>query len=258
MRRELVIVERAEQLAVAAADLVERASAEALHARGRFTLVLSGGHTPEQTYSLLTAPDRVARMAWSETYFFFGDERFVPHDDPRSNFAMARRALFAQAPIAEDHIFAIPTDLPDPAAGAAAYARRVADFFGVSQSAPPPSFDLVLLGLGDDGHTASLFPGARALAEEQAWVTWSPPGVLPPPLDRVTMTFPLLNAARQVAFLVSGANKSQAVRDVLAGHAQTNERPAAGIRPQLGKLTWLVDKAAASLLSDQPPGQQSG
>jgi len=249
MSPEIVVVEDADRLAAATADLIERTSTAAVKARDRFTLVLAGGHTPEKAYSQLLAPERAARIAWSKIYFFFGDERFVPQNDPRSNYAMAHRALFAQAPVGADHIVPIPTDLASPATSAAAYARQLAAFFGSAQNAAPPAFDLVLLGLGDDGHTASLFPGAAALGEGQAWVTWSSPGILPPPVNRVTLTFPVLNAARHVAFLVSGANKAQPVRDVLERHATINERPAAGVRPEHGTLTWLLDEPAAQLLS---------
>jgi 6-phosphogluconolactonase len=112
-----------------------------------------------------------------------------------------------------------------------------------------PRFDLILLGLGEDGHTASLFPGAAALQVEDAWVTWSPPGVLPPAVDRITLGFPVLNAARQVAFLVAGARKAAALHDVLEGGADRDRRPAAGVQPRDGTLTWFVDQDAAKLLT---------
>jgi 6-phosphogluconolactonase len=248
MNREIRIAKDADELAALAADLIQRAATTAVAQRGRFTLVLAGGHTPEKAYSLLVTAPASVQIPWSKTYFFFGDERFVPHDDSRSNFAMARRALLAQAPIAADHALSIPTNLATPADSAAAYANDLARFFGVPLSAAPPAFDLVLLGLGDDGHTASLFPRAAALAEQRAWVISSPPGVLPPPVDRVTLTFPVLNAARHVVFLVSGTNKAEPVRDVLGGQATIADRPAAGVQPQNGRVTWLLDEAAAELL----------
>ncbi|MBI2826840.1 MAG: 6-phosphogluconolactonase [Planctomycetia bacterium] len=236
-------------LASAAADLIVREAADAVRSRGRFTLVLAGGHTPEQTYALLADGEGGRRLDWSTTWLFFGDERFVPQGDPRSNYALARRALLDRASVPPDHVAAIDTTADSPAAGAAAYAQRLAAFFAQPLDGQPPVFDLILLGLGDDGHTASLFPGAAALGERHAWVTWSPPGTLPPPVDRVTMTFPLLNAARHVVFLVSGTNKAEPLRDVLDGHATVERRPAAGIRPAAGDVTWLVDDAAASMLS---------
>jgi 6-phosphogluconolactonase len=161
---------------------------------------------------------------------------------------MARRALFEPATVPSERIHPIPTDAAHPAASAAAYAQTLAVFFGQPSNGPPPCFDLILLGLGDDGHTASLFPGAAALREERAWVTSSPPGVLPPPVDRVTLTFPVLNAARHVLFLVAGGNKAAAVRDILQGSPSTEPLPAARVTPGVGRLTWLIDEAAAGLL----------
>ncbi len=173
---------------------------EAVRERGRFTLVLAGGSTPEKTYRLLAEPAQAAMVAWPKTFVFFGDERFVPPDDPRSNFGMARSALLAHVPIPAGQVFPVPTDRPTAAEAAAAYTRRLGEVFAAAPRGPPPRFDLILLGLGEDGHTASLFPGAAALAVRDTWVTWSPPGTLPPPVDRVTMTYPVLNAARQVLF----------------------------------------------------------
>ncbi len=173
-------------------------------------------------------------------------------------------------PVPESHVFPIPTDEPSAAAAAARYAAELASLCrrgilprccaetppvssaGKRQDAAstnPPRFDLILLGLGEDGHTASLFPGAAALEVEDAWVTWSPPGTLPPAVDRITMTYPVLNAARHVAFLVAGEKKAAALYDVLEGQADRNRRPAAGIQPRDGTLTWFVDQDAAKLLS---------
>ena len=157
-----------------------------------------------------------AAVDWSKTFLFFGDERFVPPDDDRSNYKMVRQSLLQNASIAADHVFAIPTNWSSPQQAAEEYARTLKTFFG---GVGWPEFDLVLLGLGDDGHTASLFPGAAALRVTDRWVTSSPPGVLPPPVDRVTLTFPVFNAARQVMFLVSDENKAQAVADIYQGRA---------------------------------------
>jgi 6-phosphogluconolactonase len=233
----------AEQLAGRAADRILAAAGDAIRARGRFTLALSGGSTPEKTYTLLSSPPYATRLDWSRVYLFFGDERFVPHDDPRSNYHLANRSLISRAPIDDDHVFAIPTDTSSPSESAARYAQTMASFFGVAADGPPPAFDLILLGLGDDGHTASLFPGKPALDEMKAWVTASPPGVLPPPVDRVTFTFPLINAARAVLFLVAGAGKAAVVKQVLEG----GPAPAASVRPA-GSLTWMLDEAAAGAL----------
>jgi 6-phosphogluconolactonase len=242
------VCEDAEKLAEQAAEMIREAAADSIQQRGRFTLVLAGGSTPEKTYTLLAKPDEVAKVDWGRTYLFFGDERLVPHDDPRSNFGMAQRALLAHVPVPPGQVFPIPTDKGTAAECAASYADTLSRVFQVPAGAFP-TFDLILLGLGDDGHTASLFPGRSALTVADAWVTSSLPGVLPPPVERVTMTFPVLNAARQVAFLVSGDKKAAVLQEVLEGGATLEKYPAAGVRPANGTLTWLMDRAAARLLS---------
>jgi 6-phosphogluconolactonase len=246
----LQICKDAEALAARAADFIAGCAREAIRQRGRCTLVLSGGATPEKTHGLLAQPLRMAAGDWRKTHIFFGDERFVPPEDARSNFGMARRTLLARVPVPLSQVFPIPTDHKSAAESAAAYAGELARFFQ-SEAAHnvPPRFDLILLGLGKDGHTASLFPGSPALNVEDAWVAWSPPGVLPPPVDRITLTYPVLNAARHVAFLVAGENKAAALRDVLEGYATRDIRPAAGVRPTNGTIAWFVDEGAARLSS---------
>jgi 6-phosphogluconolactonase len=246
----LVICSNLEALAQAAADFVVGCAREAIHERGRFVLALAGGSTPERMYDTLAWPDRAAGIDWPTTYVFMGDERMVPPDDPRSNYGMARRSLLAGVPLPPQNVFPIPTQGLTAAEAAAGYAVTLARFFGADAGGPsPPRFDLILLGLGEDGHTASLFPGAAALGMEDAWVTWSPPGTLPPPVDRVTMTYPVFNTARHVAFLAAGAKKAAVLRDLLEGHVTREKCPAAGIRPADGTVTWFVDGDAASLLA---------
>ncbi len=230
-----------EQLALMAAMRILLLGSEAIKQRGRFRLALAGGSTPERTYALLAEPEQAKRLDWSKVDVFFGDERMVPADDPRSNYGMARRTLLDHVPAA--NVYPIPTD-GDPPSCADGYARTLAEVFAVPPDGPPPRFDLILLGLGDDGHTASLFPGAAALQEARLWVTWSAPGTLPPPVDRVTLTFPTLNAARDVLFLVAGLNKATAVHDVFAG-APVSRRPAGGVRTTDGIVTWFLDEQAA-------------
>ena len=250
MKGKLTTYENSEELAAGAAERICRAAAESTAARGRFTLCLSGGSTPRRTYTFLARRQGYAAVDWSKTFLFFGDERFLPPDDERSNYHLVRESLLQNAPIAADHVFAIPTHGSGPQQAADEYSRTLKAFFGGGGAWP--EFDLVLLGLGDDGHTASLFPGAAALRATDCWATASPPGVLPPPVDRVTLTFPVFNAARQVMFLVSGANKAQAFAEVYQGRASVEQRPAAGIRPASGRTVWLVDRAAAGALSDRP------
>ncbi len=244
-RTELVICESPEKLAAGAAERISRAAAESIAARGQFTLCLTGGSTPRKAYTVLARQQGSAAVDWSRTFLFFGDERFVPPNDQRSNYNMARESLLQNARIPADHVFAIPTQVPSPQQAAEEYANTLKTFFG---DVAWPEFDLVLLGLGDDGHTASLFPGAAALRVADRWATSSPPGVLPPPVDRVTLTFPWFNAARQVMFLVSGAKKAAALVDVYEGRVSVEQRPAVGIRPAHGRLVWLVDHAASGSL----------
>ena len=243
----LRVFEGADALADAAADRIIHTAQDAIDARGRFLLVLAGGATPEMTYQRLAR--RPAAVDWSRTYIFFGDERFVPADDPRSNFAMARRTLLAWAPIPPSQVFPVPTDRPTVDAAARAYAEQLREFFGPEASGGPPRFDLILLGLGEDGHTASLFPGSPALDVQTQWATWSAPGILPPPVDRVTLTYPVLNAARQVVFLVAGERKASVLREILEDAVSPASRPAAGIRPADGEPNWFVDREASQRLS---------
>jgi 6-phosphogluconolactonase len=248
---QFIVCPDMEALAQAAAERIAQAAACSIAERGLFTIALAGGSTPKRTYAELAAGNVSPSVDWSRTYLFFGDERCVPLDDERSNYRMARESLIEPAHVAADHVFPVPTDSGDARQAAGAYAAVLADFFGLAPGAMPV-FDLVLLGLGDDGHTASLFPGARALAVVDTPVTSSPSGVLPPPVDRVTLTFPAINAARQVMFLVAGAGKAEALRDVWQGHVTPVERPAVGVQPTGGQLIWLVDQAAASLCKPKP------
>jgi 6-phosphogluconolactonase len=251
-RHELKVYRDADQLAAKAAVRIAAAAAESIRHRGRFTLVLAGGSTPRKTYGLLAQGDGETSIDWSRVFLFFGDERHVARDDPRSNYRMVYESLLSIAPIATEQILPVPVERANAEQCADDYAAALVKFFALP-SGSVPIFDLILLGLGDDGHTASLFPGAGALRVIDRIATWSPPGVLPPPVDRITLTYPALNAARQVMFLVSGANKAEALRDILEGNATLEARPAAGIRPESGRLVWLVDQSAAGLLSTGPP-----
>ncbi len=244
---ELKICADAEELAAKSAIAIARTAAECIRARGAFTLVLSGGATPKRTYELLARGEGEYSIDWSRVFLFFGDERFVPHDDPRSNYRLVHDALLSVAPIPSEQVLAVDTSLATPAISAADYTARISKFFAQPRGAIP-AFDLILLGLGDDGHTASLFPGAAALDVDDRIATWSAPGVLPPPVDRITLTFPVLNAAHQVLFLVTGASKATVLRTVLAGDANREAFPAAGIQPTTGRVSWLVDRAAATPL----------
>jgi 6-phosphogluconolactonase len=244
-QRTLEILPTPDALAERAAELFLDLAQAAIAQRGRFTVALAGGSTPEKMYKLLARPEVAGRLAWKSCVALFGDERFVAHDDPRSNYGMARRALLEHVPIPEANVFPVPFALTTAADEAVAYESRIAPLL--------TDLDLLLLGLGDDGHTLSLFPGKPAL-DATTLVTWSPPGVLPPPVDRITLTYRAANMARRAVFLVSGAGKSAILPKVLADDADPRQYPAVGIRPTSGSVTWLVDAEAARMLAPGEPG----
>jgi 6-phosphogluconolactonase len=245
----LTIARDAEDLAARAAGRFLEVAGEAIRRDGRFTAALAGGSTPEKLYTLVAQPENAGRVEWRQSALFLGDERFVPLDDPRSNYALIRRTLLAEATVPADQVFPVPVHLATADEAAAAYGETLAAVFGVADRRLPPRFDLILLGLGDDGHTASLFPHAPSLAVSDRWVVSSPPGTLPPPVDRITLTYPVLNAARRVIFLVSGEKKAAVLQELLEGQPRPETRPAAGVRPVDGTVEWLVDEAAASGLT---------
>ncbi len=223
--------------AAVARHVAEWLTERALATPGRFVLGLSGGSTPKALYTLLASEPFKTRFPWQRTHVFIGDERFVPPDHPDSNEGMARQALLNHVPLPPEQIYTWPTDTT-PEDGAARYARTLREFYGADTLDPArPLFDVNLLGLGEDGHTASLFPGVAALQERSAW-TAAVIGAKPEP--RLTLTYPVLNSARVVAFMVAGAGKKSILERALA---HDTALPAVGVRP-LGDLVWFVDKAA--------------
>ena len=231
-----------------AADFIAGAAVQAIEARGRFTLALSGGHTPRPVYArLATAPYR-DRIDWSKVEVFFGDERCVRPDDPQSNYLMVKTALFDEVPLPEANIHRIRGE-EDPEQAAAAYAQELQRTFGGEAAAggsPMEGFDLILLGMGDNGHTASLFPGLAVITETVRWVMAQYVEVAG--MWRITLTPVVINAARQVAFLVSGANKAEMLRRVLEGPYQPVVLPSQIVKPTHGELHWLLDEPAAAKL----------
>jgi 6-phosphogluconolactonase len=229
----------------AAAEEVIRSATDAVAQRGRFTIALSGGSTPRNLYTLIAA-NASTTLPWDQMFFFWGDERHVPPDSPDSNYRMAKEALLSKVPIPAANIFPIPAENPDASAAAETYEQTLQKFFAVAPG-EFPRFDLILLGMGPDGHTASLFPETAALQEKSRLVVanW----VEKLGSSRITFTLPLLNAARCVAFLVSGADKAAALHEVLEGNAPAEKYPSRLVQPRDGKLIWFVDRAAASGLS---------
>jgi 6-phosphogluconolactonase len=230
----------AEELARGAAREFAARAEEAIEERGRFAVVLAGGSTPETMYGIL-ARDYINRIDWSKVYVFFGDERSVPPHHEDSNLKMASELLLDHVPVGNVH--RIRGELP-PEEAAEAYEEELRTFF---QTEDVPRFDLILLGLGADGHTASLFPWTAALEVHDRWVVANPVPRLG--TTRITLTLPVINAARAVIFLVAGEDKAEALREILEGDADPHAYPAKLIQPP-GGPEWMLDRSAASLLSE--------
>jgi len=232
----------------AAADEFTRAARQAVAERGRFCVALAGGTTPRGAYVLLAEDDArqpPQRLPWEKIHLFFGDERHVPPGDPESNYRMVREALLDHIAIPEPNIHRMEGELP-PQEAADAYQQLLRESFAL-RPGELPRFDLILLGMGPDGHTASLFPGSQALAETSRLVAanW-----IEKFHDfRLTLTFPVLNHAAEVLFLVSGASKAEMLRHVLEGEPAGAAYPAQRVRPDAGRLLWYADQAAAALLA---------
>ena len=230
-----------EALSQAAAALFVRQAQQATAARGRFGVALSGGHTPRRTYELLGQASWKDQAPWDRIHIFWGDERCVPPDDPRSNARLAREVWLDRVPISGSQVHPIECAAA-PAAAAARYEAQLREFF----AGGPPRLDLVFLGLGENGHTASLFPGAPVIHEQQRWAAAI--YVAEQDLYRITLTAPLFNQAALVVFLVTGAAKARVLKEVLYGGYDPGRLPAQLIRPESGELRWLVDEEAASEL----------
>lgn len=242
MSVSLIVCRDPDELATVAAEGVVGALGDARRREETFSLALSGGSTPLATYRKLAE----ASVDWSRVRLLFGDERFVPRDDPESNYRSAREHLIDPAEVPASSVFPVPTDLPTADASARAYEATLQGLLGSS-----PRLDLALLGLGEDGHTASLFPGSTTL-ESRRWVVAASPGTLPPHVERVTLTLRALDAARHVLFLVQGAEKADVLRQVLEPEEGRPTLPAAQVLPSDGDVVWLVDRDAAQLLHRTP------
>jgi 6-phosphogluconolactonase len=210
----------------------------ALAAPGVFRVSLSGGSTPKALYERLASRPFVERFPWERVHWYWGDERFVPYDHPDSNFRMTREAMLSKAPIPPENIHPVPTD-GDPDAAAARYQQTLQSAYGAAVLDPArPLFDITLLGLGPDGHTASLLPGEPVLEERRLWVAAVSHGR---PEVRITMTYPAIESSRQTAFLVAGQEKAAIMHAIRGGESQVT---AARVRP-VGDLVWFLDQAAA-------------
>jgi 6-phosphogluconolactonase len=229
-----------EALSRAALDHLFRILKDSLEQRGRFTIALSGGRTPAKLYSLWAQSDQKRKQTpWDHVHLFWGDERYVPMDDPLSNYRMARETLISQVPTPEANVHPVRTNLPTPREAAQAYDAELRKFFG----SEPPAFDLQLLGLGGEGHTASLFPDSPALEEKRRWVVSVEAPVNPS--RRLTFTPRVLNCGRHTFFLVAGADKREIVAALRnESHPAHSKYPAARIHPA-GPVIWFLDDRAA-------------
>ena len=249
MRGRLHLATDADALARAVAGEFLAYAWEAIRARGRFTVALAGGDTPRAAYAQIAATWKEwseGRLDWGRVHLFWGDERHVPPDDRRSNLRMARESLISRVPIPRGNVHPVPAALPDPRDAASHYEGSLREFFELDARAFP-RFDLALLGMGADGHTASLFPGAEALEEEHHLaVATEPPGPGAGVGEwRITLTLPVLNRAASVVVLVSGAGKAATLHRALEGPEPTPLLPVQRLNPESGSLVWIVDREAA-------------
>ncbi len=250
-KSDLLVVAGQAALAQEAAKRVVAIAEEGVARHGRFTVAMAGGSTPKRLYSLLTAEPYCTRLPWRETHLFWGDERAVPPEHPDSNFGMARATLLSRVPMLADQIHRMQAERKDLDAAASEYEAKIARTLAAQPPDEPPAFDLILLGLGTDGHTASLFPYTRALRETKRWVASNYIPELK--ANRLTLTPPILNRAAMILFLVSGVEKAAVLQAVLEGSPDPERLPAQLIRPVAGRLVWLVDQAAASRLGKKIP-----
>ena len=247
MKPEIRTHSSLEDLSRAAAECICEIAEEAIKERGIFTLVLSGGTTPRLLYEELAKEPYASRVDWQHTHLFWGDERCVPSDNPDSNFSLALQTLISKVDVPPSNIHRIPAATGSPKPVAAEYETTLREFFQATAGSDPstsfPSFDLVLLGIGGDGHTASLFPGDAALEERDRWVVAVDGANASPPVERITLTLPAINKARYVIFLASGSNKREVFQQVV-NNPETSSYPAARVKPS-GRLVWFIDEGLA-------------
>ena len=245
-QRDIHVYPTPQALVEAAAEHILHHARQAIAARDLFTLALAGGSTPKSLYAMLAAPPFRSQLDWKKIRFFWGDERHVPPDHEDSNYRMAHEALLSHLPISTAQVHRVPSELPDVQTVADQYEAALREQFEVSEP-DVPRFDLILLGMGPDGHTASLFPGTRAVHETSRLV--AAPRVEKLQAFRITFTPVLLNHARQVTFLICGRAKAETLHSVLEGPYQPDALPAQIIRPRAGTLTWFMDQEAAGALT---------
>lgn len=245
MMNNLTICKDMDALGKTAARTFARLADQCVTKKGRFTVALSGGSTPRSLYTHLTLPPFRNTIPWGGVHIFWGDERMVPPDHPESNFGLANTLLLPNVPIPDENIFAMPMKDINPDAAAKIYEDAIFECFDPDED-EIPVFDLILLGIGADGHTASLFPGTSALDEKEAWVVANHIPFLNK--TRLTLTFPLINQAKNILFLAAGKDKAPVIRTLLSEHPERSAYPAAGVQPAAGERHFIIDQDAASEL----------
>lgn len=252
MQAQVKVHNSLEEISRAAADLLLRCAEKAIAARGQFTLALSGGSTPKKLFETLSSEPWVSKFPWRSSHLFWGDERFVPLDDPESNYGMTRAALLEKVPLPEGQVHPLALGSATVEEAARLYENELASVFNITandiNSASKgnfPRFDMVLLGVGGDGHTASLFPGSEALNEAKRWALAVEAPEIYPTRERVSLTLPLLNSGRCIVFLAAGSGKKPVLDKIFNDPAQAEKiYPAARIKPRDGELFWLIDAEA--------------
>lgn len=237
-----------EKCSIVLAEIILRTALKAVSEKGFFTFVLAGGETPKTLYKTLAAEPFCKKMPWEKTYLFFSDERLVPHDHHNSNYLMVKNSLIDNISIPAKNVLAVPTDIPTPSAVAVSYEKTIKRVFEENSGEKIdayhfPCFDFILLGMGEDGHTASLFPGTFAIKVKDFIVTsLTPPQGVTPALKRITLTFPAINNGDNVYFLVSGDKKRKILEEIIAAPEEAKDKyPAARVNPK-GKLIWFASK----------------
>ena len=251
---EIRVFHDGNELAAEAARYFARLADKYVLANGSFTVALSGGSTPRKMFTLLAEEPFLSSMPWASIYFFWGDERSVAPDHADSNYRMAREALLAKVPVPPEHVYRIPAEIEDTDRAAEEYSATLARFFSLCRTddgmlSSLPCLDLVLLGMGADGHTASLFPHTAALGVGGLVAVAN--YVEKFDTYRITLTADAINNARNVTFVVAGEDKAEALKAVLKGEHRPEDYPSQLIRPKDGKLLWMIDEAAARLLSEE-------
>lgn len=247
---EIVVCRDVEDLSRRAAAEFVRLALESVTLMDRFIVALSGGNTPRALYSLLAASEFRDRIPWPKIHVFWGDERCVPPSHRESNYGLAYETLISRVPLPRENVYRMKGE-EDPQIAAFDYEQSLRKFFGLSDRGLP-RFDLIFLGIGEDGHTASLFPGSEILREKRRLACAA--YVKRFKSNRLTLTLPVLNDAANIFFLVAGEGKASALRDVLQGRNDPHALPAQRIRPKKGRVVWFVDEAAAGLLVNPSPG----